>query len=156
MLSMWQKTNASLIKTRALIVPPVITLFDCTLTGFRNANVENKTCLFIRPIRHFLAFSNFTFGGHYCFSFCHEKSSQFLLCMQIEYENRECVDNNYLKDACHLTTIILQKTMFRKVFSIKFMIEKSNYSKNTLFNCYYNHFVKAALKDKRKRKLSNF
>ena len=44
--------------------------------------------------------------------------------------NRECVDNNYSKDACHLTTIILHlssgKTVqkkFRKMFS-KFKIEK--------------------------------
>ena len=36
----------------------------------------------------------------------------------------------------------------------KFKIEKSHYSTNTLFICYYNHFAKAALKDNRKRKLA--
>lgn len=50
--------------------------------------------------------------------------------MQVEDDYRECVDNNYFKDACHLTTIILHlssgkivQKKFRKMFS-KFMIEK--------------------------------
>ena len=58
--------------------------------------------------------------------------------MQIEDDSRECVENNYLKDACHLQAIILQlssekiaQKKFRKVFS-KFKIEKSHYSKNTM------------------------
>ena len=82
--------------------------------------------------------------------------------MQIEDDYGECVDNNYLEDGCHLTTIILHlssgkvvQKKFREMFS-KFKFETSHYSTNTLYICYYNHFVKAALKDNRKRKLSNF
>ena len=58
--------------------------------------------------------------------------------MLIEDDCREYVDNNYLKDACHLTAIILHlssgkivQNKFRKMFS-KFKIEKSHYSTNTM------------------------
>ena len=46
--------------TRALIIPPIITLLNCALTGFRDANVENKNCLFIA---HKTSFSVFEFLG---------------------------------------------------------------------------------------------
>ena len=58
--------------------------------------------------------------------------------MLIEDDCREYVDNNYLKDASHLTAIILHfssgkivQNKFRKMFS-KFKIEKSHYSTNTM------------------------
>ena len=58
--------------------------------------------------------------------------------MLIEDDFRECVDNNYLKDASHLTAIILHlssgkivQNKFRKMFS-KFKIEKSYYSTNAM------------------------
>ena len=35
--------------------------------------------------------------------------------MQIEDDYRECVDNNYLKDACHMTPIILHLSSWKKV-----------------------------------------
>ena len=43
--------------------------------------------------------------------------------MQIKDDSSECVDNNYLKDTCHLTTIVLHlssekivQKKFRKMF----------------------------------------
>ena len=42
--------------------------------------------------------------------------------MLIEDGCRECVDNNYLKDACHLTTIILHlssKQVQENVFKVQ-------------------------------------
>ena len=93
------------------------------VTGFRNANVENKNCLFIRLIRHLLAFSNFALGSHHCFLLLWWIVNSVLI-MLIEDDCRECVDNNYLKDACHLTAIILHlssgkivQNKFRKMIS---------------------------------------
>ena len=100
--------------------------------------VENKNGLFFRPTRHLLAFSNFALGWHHRFLVVN-----LFLIMQMKDDYSECVDNNHLKDTCHLTTIILylssekivQKN-FRKMFS-KFKIEKPQ---NVLYRRGPRHF----------------
>ena len=100
--------------------------------------VENKNGLFFRPTRHLLAFSNFALGWHHRFVVVN-----LFLIMQMKDDYSECVDNNHLKDTCHLTTIILylssekivQKN-FRKMFS-KFKIEKQQ---NVLYRRGPRHF----------------
>ena len=89
------------------------------------------------PIRHLLVFSNSALGSHHCFLVLTRVVNSVLI-MQIEDDYRECVDKNYLKDACHLTAIILHlssekivQNMFRKMFS-KFKMEKSQYSTNIM------------------------
>ena len=63
--------------------------------------------------------------------------------MQMKDDYSECVDNNYLKDTCHLTTIILHlssekivQKKFTKMFS-KFKIEKPQ---NVLYRRGPRHF----------------
>ena len=97
---------------------------------------KKRNGLFIQLIRHLLEFSNFAFGWH-CFLVLWWIVNSVLI-MLIEDDCRECVDNNFLKDACHLTAITLHfssgkivQNKFRKMFS-KFKIEKSHYSTNTM------------------------